>query len=104
MTKKKTTMIKRDPQKGNNVENPNSIDYEEDLLLVCHNETRGTDDLLYIDQHILKENRARQKNVAMMWINKKNYDMVPPTWILDSLKMYKISDKVIKFLTETMKN
>ena len=29
--------------------------------------------------------------------------MVPKTWIVDCLKIYKISDKIIKLITETMK-
>ena len=47
----------------------------------------------------------KRKNVAMVWIdNKKHEDMVLLSWIIDCLKMYKISDKVKKFITETMKN
>ena len=39
--------------------------------------TRGTGDLLYIDQNILKESKTKWKNVAMVWIDfKKIYDMV----------------------------
>ena len=41
----------------------------------------------------------------MMWIdNKKVYDMVLQTWIIDCLNTYKISNKVIKFITEAMKD
>ena len=50
--------------------------------------------------------RARQdgKNQAMAWIdNKKAYDMVPQSWIIHCLKMYKISHKVINFIKQTMK-
>ena len=40
--------------------------------------TRGTGDLLYINQNIFKESKTRRKNLAMAWIdNKKAYDMVP---------------------------
>ncbi len=35
----------------------------------CHKKSRGTGDLQYIDQHILEENKMRQKNVAMAWID-----------------------------------
>ena len=43
-----------------------------------HKVTRGTDDLLYIDQHILNESKTRRKDVAMAWNDNKNaYDMVP---------------------------
>ena len=55
--------------------------------------------------HILKESKTRRKNVAMAWIDpKKAYDMLLQSWIIDYLKMYKTSDKVIKFITEAMKN
>ena len=40
----------------------------------------------------------RGKNVAMAWIDyKKLIDMTPQRWI-DSLKMYQITDKIIKFM------
>ena len=35
--------------------------------------------------------RANRKNLAVVWINyKKTYDMVPQSWIINCLKMYKI--------------
>ena len=41
----------------------------------------------------------------MAWINhKKAYDMVPHSWIINCLKMNKISDEVINFIEKTMKN
>ena len=40
----------------------------------------------------------------MAWIDyKKAYDMVPQSWIINCLKMYKISDEVINFIKKTMK-
>ena len=40
-------------------------------------ETRGTGELLYIDQHVIENSKTRQKNIAMAWIDtKKLYDMV----------------------------
>ena len=40
----------------------------------------------------------------MVWIDyKKAYDMVPKSWIINCLKMYKISDEVINFIKKTMK-
>ena len=52
--------------------------------------TRGTADLLYIDQHILNETKTRQKNLAMALIDyKKAYDMVPQSWIMKCLKCTK---------------
>ena len=70
----------------------------------CCKGSRGTAELLYIDQHIPDESKTRRKNRAMAWINyKKAYDMVPHCWIINSLKMYKISDEVINFIDKTMK-
>ena len=70
----------------------------------CHKGSRGTAELLYIDQHILNESKTRRKNLAMGWIDyKKAYDMVPQRWILHCLKMYKISHEVINLIEQTMK-
>ena len=69
----------------------------------CCKGTRGTGELLYIDQHILSESKRRRKNLAMAWIvYKKAYDMVPQSWIQHSLKMYKIPDQVVQFIEKTM--
>ena len=69
----------------------------------CCNGFRGTAELLYIDQHILNENKTRWKNLAMAWIDyKKAYDMVPQSWIINHFKMYKISHEVINFIDKTM--
>ena len=40
----------------------------------------------------------------MAWIDyKKAYDMVPQRWIINFLKIYKISDKFINFIKKIMK-
>ena len=58
--------------------------------------SRGTAELLYIDQHILSESQTRRKKLAMTWIDyKMAYDMVPQSWIMHCLKKYKISHEVI---------
>ena len=42
--------------------------------------------------------------MTMAWIDhKKVYILVPQSWIVDCLKMYKISEKFMKFITEAMK-
>ena len=70
----------------------------------CCKGSRGTAELLYTDQHILNESKTGQKNLAMACIDyKKAYDMVPHSWIINSLKMYKISYEVINFIDKTMK-
>ena len=70
----------------------------------CCKVSRGTAELLYIDQHILNESNTRRKNLALAWIDyEKAYDMVLHSWIVNSLKMNKISDEVINFTDKTMK-
>ena len=48
-----------------------------------HKRTRAAGDLLYIlniDQNILNESYAKQKNVAIAWVDcKKTYDIVSQT-------------------------
>ena len=69
-----------------------------------HSWQRGTDNLLYIDQQILLERKPMQKNIAMAWIdNKKAHDIVPLSWMVFCLKMYKIPKKLLKCMTESMK-
>ena len=69
----------------------------------CRKGSRGTAELLYINQHIQNESKTRQKNLAMAWIDyKKAYDMVLQSWILHCLKMYKILHEVINFIEKTM--
>ena len=87
-----------------------------DLLITCRlfpekqkgfsKGTRGTRELRYIDQHILKDCKTKWKNLAEAWIDekKKAYDMAPQSRIIDCLKMCKISYEVIKFIENTMKN
>ena len=69
----------------------------------CRKRTKSTKDLLYIDQHILNERKTRRKNLAMASIDyKKTFDMGPQSWILHSLKMYKIPDQIVQFIVNTM--
>ena len=64
----------------------------------CCKGSRGTAELLYIDQHILIESKTRRKNLTMAWIDyKKAYNMVTQSWIINCLKMYKISHEIITY-------
>ena len=128
-TKGKTTLFQKDPSKGNAPNNYRPITWLPmmwkiltaqirekiyysltsrglfpDEQIGCCKGSRGTAELLYIDQHILNESKTIRKNLAMAWINHKNaYDMLPQSWILHCLKMYKISHEVINFIEQTMK-
>ena len=101
---------------ANDVEDTNSTNKEKDRLLPNKprivpwriegmlQRSRGTEELLYIDQNILNESKTRRKNLAMAWIDyKKAYVMVTQSWILHCLKTYKISHEVINFIEQTMK-
>ena len=69
-----------------------------------HKGSRGTAELLYIDQHIVNEKKTRQKNLAIAWIDyKKAYGMIWQIWITNCLKMWKISLDVINLTEKTRK-
>ena len=56
------------------------------------------------DDHF-QGSKTRRKNEAITWSdNKKANDMVTQTWIIEDMKMYKISKYVINCLTEAMEN
>ena len=129
MTKGRTTLIQKDLNKGTATNNYRPITCLQMMWKIltaqireeiyhsltsrglfpdeqkgCCKGSRGIAELLYIDQHILDESKTRRNNLAMAWIDyKKAYDMVPHSWIINSLKMYKISDEVINFIDKTRK-
>ena len=58
----------------------------------CRKGSRETDDLLYIDSAVIKEVKSTNKNLAMAWIDyKKAYDMVPHSWIIECLYLFRSS-------------
>ena len=62
----------------------------------CHKRTKGSEELLRIDQDILNESKTRRSTLALAWIDyKKAYDMIPQIWILHCLKMYEIPEQVV---------
>ena len=130
ITKGKITLIQKDPSKGTAPNNYRPItclpmmlkrltaQIREEIYYSlisrglfpneqkgCRKGPRGTAELLYIDQPILNKSKNRWKNLAMTWIDyKKAYDIVPQSWIISYLKMYKISHETINFIEKTMKN
>ena len=130
MTKAKITLIQKDSSKGTVPNNYRPITCLKSLWKIltaqimeviyhsltshglfpgeqkgCCKESRSTAELLYIDQQILNESKTRRKNLAVAWIfKKKAYDMIPQSRIINFLKMYKISLKVINFIEKNMKN
>ena len=58
-----------------------------------------------LKKHILNESKIRQKNLPVAWIDySKAYDIVPQNWIINCLKMYKISHEVKSVIEKTMKS
>ena len=128
MAKGKTTLIQKDPSKGTAPNNYRPIiclpmmwkiltaQIREEIYYSliscglfpdeqkgCRKGSRGTAELLYIDQHILNESKNRRKNLAMSWIDyKKAYDMVLQSWIINCLKTYKISHESINFIEKKL--
>ena len=70
----------------------------------CRLESRGTGELFYIDQHICNVNKTENCSYGLALTKKKRaYDMVTQSWIINCLKMYKISHEAINFIVKTMK-
>ena len=56
----------------------------------CQKGSGGTNDLLFIDKKILREVKAKRKNIAMGCIDyRKAFDIVPHSWILECLQILK---------------
>ena len=121
MTKEKTTLIQKDPEKGNAANNYRPIaclplmwklltsalaekvyaHLSEKKVLPdeqkgCRKDSRGTKDQLLIDKQILKHCKKHQRSLAMGWIDyKKAYDMVPHRWMIEAMKMVEIADNIV---------
>ena len=129
MTKGRTTLIMKDPEKGTVPCNYRPITclplmwktltgiishqiygfLETEGLLPeeqkgCKRGSQGTKDQLFIDKMTLEESKKRKKDLAMCWVDfQKAYDMVPHSWIIECLQLFGIAENVQNFLTNTMK-
>ena len=71
----------------------------------CRKGSLGTKDQLLIDKTVLRDCKMGNTNLAMAWIEyKKAYDMVPHSWISESLEMLGISNNVSDFLNNNIKS
>ncbi|XP_044755006.1 uncharacterized protein LOC123313959 [Coccinella septempunctata] len=62
----------------------------------CKKKARGCKELLVIDNVVTKQARRRLKNISMCWIDyQKAYDSVPHSWLVEILRIYKISPDII---------
>ena len=49
--------------------------------------------------------KRKHKNLPMAWMDyKKAYDIVPHSWIIESLKMTQVAENTITFLQKSMVN
>ena len=71
----------------------------------CEKKLRGTKDQLLIDKLVLKHCKKRLTNLSMAWIDyHKAYDIVPRSWIVERMGVFRIANNVKKFLKSSMKN
>jgi hypothetical protein len=69
----------------------------------CCSGTKGCKDQLLISKAILQECKRRKKNLSMAWIDyQKVFDRVPHSWIIKSLELIGINNKVISFTKKVM--
>ena len=130
MVEGRTTLIMKDATKGPEVGNYRPIAclnlmwklltgimsektyqhlFENHLLPVeqkgCRKKTMGTKDHLVIDKMVMGDSKSRKKNLSMGWIDfKKAYDMVPHSWILETLKMFGVADNLVNIIKSSMPN
>ena len=68
-------------------------------------ESRETNNLLFINQHILKKVKPFGNNLIMAGKdNRKPTDIIPQTWIIECLKIFNIQDNGINFITWANQN
>ena len=128
MVKGRTVLIQKDPAKGKAVSNYRPIaclpllwklltgifadklyDHLQGNNLLpdeqkgCRRNSRGTKDQLLIDKAVLKEARAKQRFLSIAWIDyRKAYDMLPHSWILESLGLIKVAKNIDGLLRGSM--
>jgi len=64
----------------------------------CSSGTKGCKDQLLISKVIIRERKNRKKSLSMAWIDyQKAFDTVPHGWIIKSLEVIGINNKVAAF-------
>ena len=71
----------------------------------CKKKSRRTEDQLLTDKTILCDCRKRHTNLGNAWIDyKKAYDMVPHSWILESLELVQECENILEFVKRSKEN
>lgn len=69
----------------------------------CCKGSKGCKEQLIIDGIITSQVKTKSRNISLAWIDyKKAFDSVPHSWLIEILKIYKISDMTIKLLQSLM--
>lgn len=69
----------------------------------CRKDAQGCKEILSIDHLITTLARKKMRNISVAWIDyKKAFDSVPHSWLLKVLKLYGVSENIIKLLKHMM--
>ncbi|XP_045477917.1 uncharacterized protein LOC123683063 [Harmonia axyridis] len=69
----------------------------------CCRDAKGCKELLVVDQIITGQAKGKLRNISIAWVDyRKAFDSVPHTWLLKTMRLYGISDKVINLLEHLM--
>ena len=127
LTRGRTSLLQKDKSKGNVASNYRPITclplmwklltgviadqicahLDQEMLLPeeqkgCRKGYRGTNDLLYIDRAVIKEVKSGNKNLAMAWIDYKKAYMVPHSWIIECLDLFRVAENIKSLLVNNM--
>ena len=70
----------------------------------CKRKSRGKKDKLLVDKSVLNDCRKRNTKLGMAWVDyKKAYDLVPHTWIQETLELAGVANNVVEFIARSMK-
>jgi len=98
MYKLMTSIISRRMQKYMDDENLMPKEHKE-----CCSGSKGCKDQLLISKAILQECKRRKKNLCIAWIDyQKAFDRVPHSWIIKTLELIGLNNKVISFTKKVM--
>lgn len=71
----------------------------------CIRNSRGTKDHLMLDKAILRDSKNRSTNLAICWIDyQKAYDMLPHSWILETMELTGMAKNVIALIRDSMRS
>ncbi|XP_045480887.1 uncharacterized protein LOC123685276 [Harmonia axyridis] len=71
----------------------------------CRKNIRGCKEALIVDHLVTKQARKKLRNISVAWIDyKKAFDSMPHSWLLKILRLYGVSESVVKLLEHLMKS